>query len=400
MPVAIDPADRKILIVAGAVLVLLIVASALLMPPGEQAGQGFPSTYSSASDGARAAYLLLKDLGYEVERWERPPTELPAEATGSVLIIADPSMAPGAREAESVRRFVESGGRVLFTGAGVRMFFRNASAAEQPLEIEWKKFSARLPSAFTRGAEQIAMAPSASWTGDTGQFTLYGEKDFAVVVTWRLGKGRVIWWAAPTPLSNAGISRPGNLTLFLNSVAALFEEDAAHAGPARIYWDEYFHGQRSSLWSYFRRTPVPWGLAQLGVLALAVFWTFGRRSGPVFVPAAVSRLSPLEFVDTLGSLYQRAGAAPAAVRVAYQRFRNLLTRRLGLPLAAPNAALEQGVRARLGWKETGLSDTLQRAERASRSAQLAGAEALEIVQALERCEERLGLRPRREQEKR
>src|SRR2546422_4760103 len=32
------------------------------------------------------------------------------------------------------------------------------------------------------------------------------------------GKGQVIWWAAATPLSNAGIRQRGNLNLFLNSV--------------------------------------------------------------------------------------------------------------------------------------------------------------------------------------
>src|SRR5260370_31203370 len=99
----------------------------------------------------------------------------------------------------------------------------------------------------------------------------------------------------------------------------------------KIYWDEYFHGQRSSLWSYARKTPVAWGLVQIAVLGLVVFFTFGRRSGPVMLPPVVSRLSPLAFVDTLGGLYEPPGAGPAAVGFGYQRFPATLSRQLGFP---------------------------------------------------------------------
>ncbi len=46
------------------------------------------------------------------------------------------------------------------------------------------------------------------------------------------------------------------------------------------------------------------------------------------MPAVESRLSPLEFVETLGDLYQSAHASPPAVSVAYRRFRLALSRKL------------------------------------------------------------------------
>jgi hypothetical protein len=167
-----------------------------------------------------------------------------------------------------------------------------------------------------------------------------------------------------------------------------------------VLWDEYFHGYRGSLWDYFAETPVPWAIFQLGLVAVFVLLAFSRRNGPLYAPAAVSRLSPLEFVDTLGDLYLRASASPAAVRVAYQRFRALLTRRLALAPSSTTAQLDSAVRERLGWKQPGFMDTLQRAEKASREGEVPAADALKIVQALEHYEILFGLKTRLNEEKR
>jgi hypothetical protein len=225
---------------------------------------------------------------------------------------------------------------------------------------------------------------------DGGQVPLYGEPDEPVVVTWRLGRGRIFWWAAPTPVTNSGISRAGNLGFLLDCIAAA--RPGAPANETTVLWDEYFHGYRGSLWNYFEETPVPWAIFQLAVIAAFVFVTFGRRSGPLYVPATPSRLSPLEFVETMGDLYARARAGPAAVRVAYQHFRGQLTRRLALAPSISNLQLDAAVRERLGWKQPGLFDTLQRAEKASHAGEVSSADALSIVQALEHYELLFGLK--------
>ena len=79
-----------------------------------------------------------------------------------------------------------------------------------------------------------------------------------------------------------------------------------------------------SLGSFFAKTPLPWAGLQVAIAFIALMCTFSRRSGPVRMPATDSRLSPLEFVETLGDLYSNAHAAPAAVGVAYQRLRSSL----------------------------------------------------------------------------
>jgi hypothetical protein len=215
-------------------------------------------------------------------------------------------------------------------------------------------------------------------------------------VSWRIGDGRILWWAAATPLTNSGISREGNLNFFLNALNfPLPVEKTA----VQIYWDEYFHGERTSLWSYVRKTPVAWGLMQISILGLIVIFTFGRRSGPVVLPPVISRLAPLEFVDTLGGLYERAGAEPAVVGFVYQRFRATLSRQLRISSSASDTELAEAVQNRLGWIESGLKTTLARALVASRARRVEPQEALGLVRELEQYEEQLGLKKKTAKEK-
>jgi hypothetical protein len=396
MPTSIDSGDRKLLLIAGAVLFVLTVGLFLGTSPEEQ-GIQIPSTYSYGSSGARAAYLLLQDLHYKVSRWERSPTELPSEPDHVVLILADPLGTPQKGEREALQNFVNEGGQVLFTGARIESFFPEGKVDPKKLIGERSTFSANLPSNYTSGAPKIVLHSGAAWqTPVASQLPLYGNARFPVVVSWRMGEGRILWWAAATPLTNAGITLEGNLNLFLNAMNSPAPGDRA---TVQIYWDEYFHGQRTSLWSYVEKTPVAWGLLQLVLLGSIIFFTYGRRSGPVMLPPVVSRLSPLEFVDTLGGLYERAGAEPAVVGFVYQRFRATLSRQLRLSPSVQDAELADAVCGRLGWKESGLKTTLARAAVASRAQKVAPEEALGLIRELEHYQGQLGLKKKIAKEK-
>ena len=403
MPPTLDPGDRKLLLIAGAILLLLIVATVVFAPaPDEAEGQGVPTTYSTTNSGAQAAYLLLRELGYQSERWEKPPSELPQDSDGKILILAGPDNYPEKEERDALLSFVRSGGWMLYAGNFPFLFVGVGDATpimDTTLGRAERSFPALAPSPFTRDAPKITMLAISRWDVWEGpDVPLYGNSGEAVVVTWKLGRGRILWWAAPTPTTNAGINREGNLPFFLDCIQAV--RPGASPGETTVLWDEYFHGYRGSLWDYFEETPVPWAIFQLALVALFVLLAFGRRSGPLYAPAGVSRLSPLEFVDTLGDLYRRASAGSAAVRVAYQRFRTQLVRRLALAPSISNMQLDAAVRERLGWKQPGFMDTLQRAEKAARESDVPGSDALKIVQALEHYEVLFGLKTRPKEEKR
>ena len=75
-----------------------------------------PSSYLTGRHGARAAYDLLAESGYKVERWEQPLSELAAQTNhGTVVILVDPYLTL-TRDFKAVDQILERGGRILVTG--------------------------------------------------------------------------------------------------------------------------------------------------------------------------------------------------------------------------------------------------------------------------------------------
>jgi Domain of unknown function (DUF4350) len=376
MPDALDTGDRKLLIGAGVSLAILLVASAYLSPKQNAGRSAYPSSYSSEWDGAKGPYLLLQNLHYDVERWEEPPTELSGTPGNEVLIFAGPTQTATEEEKSAIFGFLQQGGRVVASGSGAAKLLPGApTLSESFLTEETTTFPALLPSPFMRGAPEISMFPPDNWQPKSAsQLAVYGNEETAAVITYPVGKGQVILWGNSAPLTNGRIRDSGNLPFFLNSL-----------GPregVRVLWDEYFHGARGTLWSYIVRTPLMWGALQLGLVFLAIVATYSRRQGPIGVLVRASRLSPLEFVETMGDLYSSAHAGSAAVRIAYQRLRFQLTRQLSLAPNASDSDLAQSAGKALAWNEQEFSATLTRAERATSAASVSDADTLQLVQEM------------------
>jgi hypothetical protein len=392
MPAFLDARDLRLLSTAGVVMLVLLGLTYVASPPRPQSSAGYPSSESSAWAGAKAAFLLLRESGYRVERWKESPENLPARPAGNVLVLAEPLQAGTASERAAIRRFVSSGGRVLAMGASAADLVPDAEAIPVP---DWnpqaKQYSALLPSPLTHHAPEITMVAPDTWTSSTHPWlALYGQDGKVAAVSYSVDKGEVIWWAAATPLTNGAIREKGNLAFFLNCVGS--------PADSRVFWDEYFHGTRGSLLSYFTETPLPWAALQIGIAFLAIVFTFSRRAGPLRAPSGESRLSPLEFVETLGDLYESAHASSAAVSVAYRRFRFALSRKLAVPATAKLPQLCRAAAGRFGWPEAPLLDTLARSERAMRSINLNDRDALYLVRELHRYSASLEPHGRTEQE--
>jgi hypothetical protein len=389
MPLTIDRRDRKLLLGSVVVFVLLISGAVIFGGDADQR-QEAPSSYSTASGGAKAAYLLLGQSGYNVQRWEKPLTDLP-KTVGTTVILADPLEAPTREERESLKSFLSDGGRIIATGMFSGTFLpENDSVPDMLLGMTWKKASAASPSAITRAAPEITIAPQARWPSYSPAYSLYGDGDEIVVVKYPYGRGEVLWWAAATPLTNAGLKEPGNLEFLLANVGDT---------KAPILWDEYVHGYREDLGSSVAHSSVKWLLLQMALLGLAVVATFSRRSGPLSVPVTDVRLSPLEFVQTLGGLYENAGTASVAVDICYQRFRYWLTRRLGVANNVSINDLESAVRDRFTPKDDRFGAILRRCESAKSDPYLGEAEALQLLQELEEYASRWKLFEGRRKEK-
>ena len=371
MPAAMSAGDRKILIIAGVAFVVLVVIGFLLAPANQDTE--IATTYSTASGGAKAAYLLLKESGYDVERWEKP-TNLLKPDRHTVLVIADAFAAPDQKDKSVIEQFISGGGTVIATGiAGAAFLPEDHSETDAEPGHPRSVFTALTPSAITRAAPSITLAPVARWLRSSG-IPLYGDHDRTVATQLPLGEGKAIWLASATPLTNSGLKEKNNLEFLLAAIG--------DPRQTRVLFDEYVHGYGDQD-SEERSHPLLIALLlQSGLLAAVVLFTFSRRSGPLRPLAIESRLSPLEFVETLGGLYEQANAASIAVDVYYQRFHFWITRRLGLGKDASPEEINRAIRERWRWDDDKFLSTLQNAASSRYYPNLPQSQALEIVRAL------------------
>jgi hypothetical protein len=204
--------------------------------------------------------------------------------------------------------------------------------------------------------------------------TIYADARGAAVVAGRIGRGRAIYWSSALPATNAAIDEPGHVELLVDAIGPPLDR--------RVLWDEHYHGHRRTAWSYASGTPLPAALAQLGVIGLAAFLTVSFRRRPLRAVPDPPRTAPLEFVDTMGGLYERAGATTTAVTVALAHLRRRLIAVSGLPADADDASLARTAAGRAGLSPEALTALLTRARDAARGP-LSASAALAVVRALQ-----------------
>lgn len=309
------------LVIVLAIVTLTIMSAVAYLQSEQDKGGGHPSSYSNLPKGGKAAYLLLQQSGYPVERWDRLPQNLPTDAQGILLIVASPESYPRSEESDAFARFLLHGGTILAAGMLPDAFVTQADATTGELRVGGIECKPAAPTRLTRGGS-ISMDGVFKWASDdtTPLVHFVDNHGNAVVVSYPAGKGSVVWWASAWPLENAGIREKNNLELLLNSAS----------GYKRVLWDEYYHNEHTAAAGHKPVVAYKWALGQLALMAIALVLTFSRRSGPLVPRLQPSRLAPLEFVETLGNLFRRAHSTHVAIEIAFQRFRQIAVRRLGI----------------------------------------------------------------------
>ena len=357
-----------------ALVIALSVATAILSPPS---AENLPpgSSYSYEPEGTAAAYQTLTRLGYTVRRSFDPVSALAVDPAATTLIVAEPGDAPTNSDRRAVQAMATAGARVLLTGCGGAAFLAGAGIAPSGAEETSREFSARTASPLSLHAARITMrADCGSWT--SGPYpTVYGDGRTAAVRAAASGTGMLVWWAGTTPATNAGIQDAGSLELLLNVVGDRHRT---------VLWDEFYHGQRRSLYSYAKQTPLPWAAAQLALVMLVAGAIYARRRAPVIDRLVEPRVSPLEFVDTMAGLYARANTAADAVSTARQRLRRLLAERTGVAADTDDRRLAAAAAARLHVDAAELAAALE-AGASVTDERTPAREALPIVRRLQAC---------------
>ncbi|HXC95003.1 MAG TPA: DUF4350 domain-containing protein [Edaphobacter sp.] len=377
--------DRRFVFWILGVMVVVIIIFSIFAPANDDTDQS-PTTYNSGSAGIKAAYLLLGRLGYVTERWESAPEDLKnVDASKTTLILAEPSFpTENGKEVEAkIADFLSRGGRVLATGKEGAYFLPDAKT-DAPTRL-YQKLCASTPEGqgVLAQAGKVSLPDYVRWTAQGPKFRvsqLCGED--AVVVSYKYGLGEAVWWSSERPMTNRGLKEDASLRLMLASLGG---------SNRRVLFDEYFHGQRASLWDTAKGLPLRQIAWQCGLVAILLVLSFGRRNGPIRVPVKVPRSSPVEFAESMGRLYGKAGATQAAVGGAQRRLLKFLEEQCGIPhevLRSTPDVIVQAVEERLGGRWTSVGEHLTQAAR-SEHGELTLASTLRLVKALDRDQQDL-----------
>lgn len=377
--------DRRFVMALAAVLLGLILAVSFLSPNPED-NDPSPTTYNTGSAGTKAAYLLLNDLGYLSERWEEPSGTLRSvDASKTTLILADPVVPeedlPGVRN--DIADFLSRGGRVLVTGIGGAYLIPGAHTTS-PTQL-YKDLCYTTPEGQGPLAQagQVSIADTGRWAEDSpaSRVQQWCGKD-AVVVSFKAGVGEAIWWSSPMPLTNRGLKEDASLKLLLASVGQ---------PGRRVLFDEYFHGVQASLWDTAKGLPIRALAWQSTLVGLLLVLSYGRRNGPLRMPVRSTRSSPLEFAESMGQLYHKAGATQVATDCAKRRLFRFLYEQCGIPrqvLSSSPDAIVEAVQNCFGGDWSGLGTHLAQASTTEYQA-LSSSTALALVKALDQDLRRL-----------
>ncbi len=301
--------SRAVLIAFAGLLILALAWPAAA--PSSEEGVHPASTYMSSRDGAKALFLVLERLGFQVERRTVPLGDFGASRLAFVLGPEAPvDEAEG--NIKALVRWVKNGGTLVYA----------ASTADLLKSPVGKAFGfelvprPRLAIAERHVALAAEYAPAIHLAilGDSQIAAESAKDDFASVtvgddtVMQRLfGAGRVIAIAEGSVASNAMLGDDDNALFF-----ALLAD--RYAAGQLIVFDEYVHGMSSAT----KLLPIARGPATAALVLIAVgmaLYAFGagKRLAPPSAEPAPPRRSTIEQVTALARLYERTGSRRLAL---------------------------------------------------------------------------------------
>ncbi|HWP41713.1 MAG TPA: DUF4350 domain-containing protein [Blastocatellia bacterium] len=380
-----------IFLVAGLLLIFIVLN--LVFLAGNDASEenemtGSRSSYRSSPYGTLAFYTLLEESGYPVTRLESPLTDLDwRDDIGTLVIISPPAMFnPSAEEFASLNSWVEAGGLLIVIDREIEASFGDAVA-----HTESGGFASHTrplqPSRYTQGVGRVALSDFASRvTVDSRSVTYHlGNENAAALASASVGDGRVVLLSDPYVIANNGISQADNVILALNLFAV--RPDGA------IAFDEYHHGYgrtgQGGIMSYFHGTPVPWMMAQGGLIVALVVYSYGRRFARPVPLRRERRTTNLEFVSSMATITRLARASDLAMRNIYLEFRKRLCRYAGLPSNAPTSKLASALAHRGGIDSAELGRLLDRCEQVTQGAEASDSELLALAKRIREIESNL-----------
>lgn len=302
------------------------------------------SSSNAGPYGARAVYLWMRGMGYPTRSFRRPLTDLDQDV--SALMLLDPTQEVTEAQADALFEWLEEG-RVLFVAPGLsaQLQFRleewvsfeldDTFPADVPGDrvvlddsgrFEDRRWRYREATPDERGMfpypiRDVAFQWDARVADPAGErAVLFARDGLGLVAELYVNGGVVVVFADEEMLSNRGLPKAQNVEL----LASLVEDWIAPG--TEVWFDDYHHGERAggSMAAYLARRRPGLLAAVLLVTGVFVVLRFGRSLLTVPDRARFRRRRPAEFVEALGTLYERSRAVSPTWQALEQVSQRLL----------------------------------------------------------------------------
>jgi hypothetical protein len=326
-----------------ALLLAVIVATGLFTP--QKPTLPPLSSRSTEKDGSRALFDGLAGLGFQVSN--RPGSQYAIPAGTQAVFLLEPALWAAFEQGDwdVLDRFVEDGGTLVAAQETLDTIaiHYGFTPGETGYSDYLNAFTPVLHSPPFDSA-QIKLSSNRYLQRDTLDYQpLLTQNGRPYAVSFARGKGQVVLVADTLLFRNAGLKQAGAVQLLLNLLAPL-------PRGARVWFDEWHHGERDDPaavedlyagpgdWLLY----TPGGQAVLWVLLVtfASLVLSGRYFGrPLSAEKDTIRRAPIEYVNALAGLNQRAGQRSAVLQEYYHQLKRSLGQRYRLDPALPDAGL-------------------------------------------------------------
>ena len=278
--------------------------------------------------GAKGLADALRRLGVAVVAERRPLAVLDSVPAPGLIALLDLPELLSRTDLQTVRRYVERGGRVFVAGRSrlvtcvgySTLSVEGDSLAATPPTASWRLPRVyRLLASRPRAEECAGLSPASADT----LLRTPGGRPIALRLVYRSG-GRVTILADPDLIANHALRQTDAGLVVL----PWFLED----GRAGVRFDEYHQGfgeEGSLLGAGLRWTvaaPAGWAMLQLAAAGIVLLALGAVRFGPVAAGVERRRRSSLEHLDALAAALRRAAAGDTAVGLLVAGLRRRLGR--------------------------------------------------------------------------
>ncbi len=306
-----------------------------------------PSTYSAYSTGAKALYLLLKEMNIPVGRHERPLMNLNQQ--GTLVVLGPLSRPPAGKELIALKKWIAHGNtlvllyglptddwrkELLKSPGNKAQVYRTRMATAFGLQIKGFDHGDRgAAQANVAGLPEplnISVSREFRWTDFHKDWeVLTQDEQGPIIMKRRMGGGAVYAVSDTSLFSNTFINKDQNVRFALALLLS---------GKSRnVIFDEYHHGYSKSqtVSSMMLSSVFLWIFLQI-VVAAALF-IYSRRAyhaGRFKTLAEPAGRSSLEYVYSMANIFETVKAGAPALEAIFQRFVSKTAKKLGAPVAS------------------------------------------------------------------